>query len=111
MITRPARWQTKAPHEVCCSTRIPVPLSHHSFLQRQEPVPGEFPGRIHLDQPSPLFISCLDRDDAPPFSFPELISHKECSKSFCRGQIPHKSVNLLFNIANINNKLTDLSGN
>jgi len=40
-----------------------------------------------------------------------LISHKEFLQSFCRSQLPHKSVNLSFTITNINNKLTDLCGN
>jgi len=32
-------------------------------------------------------------------------------KSFCRSQLPHKSVNLSFTITNIKNKLTDLCWN
>ena len=32
-------------------------------------------------------------------------------KSFCRIQLPHKSVNVSFTITNIENKLTDLCGN
>jgi len=32
-------------------------------------------------------------------------------KSFCRSQLPHRSVNLSFNITDIKNKFTDLYGN
>jgi len=37
-----------------------------------------------------------------------VISHTVFLKSFCRSQLPHKSVNLSFTITNIKNKLTDL---
>jgi len=37
----------------------------------------------------------------------ELISHKIFLKSFCRSQLPHKSVNSSFTIVNIENRLTD----
>ena len=40
-----------------------------------------------------------------------LISHKVFFKSFCKIQIPHKSVNLSFAVDNMKNKLTDLCGN
>ena len=40
-----------------------------------------------------------------------IISQKVFTKSFCKGQFPHKSVNLTFIITNIKNKSTDLSGN
>ena len=39
------------------------------------------------------------------------ISHKVFLKSFCRSELPHKSVNLSFTITNIKNKLADLCGN
>ena len=40
----------------------------------------------------------------------EFISHKEFLNSFCRSQLPLKSVNLSFTIADIRNKLTDFVG-
>ena len=40
----------------------------------------------------------------------DLISQKVFSKSVCRGQLPHRPVNLSFVITNIKNKLTDLCG-
>ena len=39
------------------------------------------------------------------------VSHRVISKSFCRSQFPHKSVNSSFTITDIKNKLTDLCGN
>ena len=39
---------------------------------------------------------------------PVFISHKVFLSSFCRSQLPHKSVNLSFTITNKKNKLTDL---
>ena len=41
----------------------------------------------------------------------EFISHKEFSKSFCRSQLPNKSINISFTVTNIKNTLTDLCGN
>jgi len=41
----------------------------------------------------------------------DFILHHVCLRSFCRIQLPHKSVNLLFTITNMKNKLTDLCGN
>ena len=41
----------------------------------------------------------------------ELISQKVFMKSFCRSQLPHKSVNLSFTITDTKNQLTDLYGN
>ena len=39
------------------------------------------------------------------------VTHKVFSKSLCRSQLPHRSINLSFTITNIENKLTDLCGN
>ena len=39
------------------------------------------------------------------------ISHQVFLKSFCRSQLPHKSVRLSFTITDIKNKLMDLCGN
>ena len=41
----------------------------------------------------------------------KLILQKVFLESLCRSQLPHKSVNLSFAITNINNTLTDVSGN
>ena len=40
-----------------------------------------------------------------------LNSQKVFIMSFCKGRIPHKSVNLSFIITHMKNKLTDLCGN
>ena len=40
-----------------------------------------------------------------------LVSHKVLLKSFCRSQLPNKSVNLCVTCTNIKSKLTDLCGN
>ena len=39
-----------------------------------------------------------------------LISQKVFTKSFCKSQFPHKSVNVSFIITNFDNTLTDLCG-
>ena len=41
----------------------------------------------------------------------KLIAHKVFLRSFCKIQLPHKSINLSTTITNMNNKLTDLCGN
>ena len=41
----------------------------------------------------------------------DLISHKVFSRSFCRSQLLHKSVNLSFTITNIKKQSMDLCGN
>jgi len=41
---------------------------------------------------------------------PELISHKVFLKSFCKGQSPHKSVNVFFILVIVKDKLTGLWG-
>ena len=41
---------------------------------------------------------------------PDFISQKVSIKSFCKGQFPHKFVNILFIAAIIKDKLTDLCG-
>ena len=41
----------------------------------------------------------------------DLIPQRVFVKSFCRSQLPHKSVNLSFTITDLKNKLTDLVGN
>ena len=51
------------------------------------------------------------RCEVPERCVDYLISHKVSSKSFCRGQFPHKSVNVSFTFANIKNQLTDSCGN
>ena len=40
-----------------------------------------------------------------------IISQKVFLKSFCRGELPYKFVNVSFLITDIKNKLTDLCGN
>ena len=49
--------------------------------------------------------------DAPSPYLNGFISDKVFSKSYCRSQLPHKSVHLSFSNADIKNKLTDLCGN
>jgi len=39
------------------------------------------------------------------------ISQKVLTQSFCKNQFPHKSVNLLSIVIDVQNKLTDLYGN
>ena len=39
------------------------------------------------------------------------VVNADLTKSFCKSQFPHKSVNLSFIIADINDKLTNLCGN
>ena len=41
----------------------------------------------------------------------DFIPHKVFSKSCCKNQLPHTSVNLSFTVHNKNNKLRDLSRN
>jgi len=41
----------------------------------------------------------------------KVISHKVFFKSFCRSELPHKSFNVSFYIANMTNTLTNLCGN
>ena len=41
----------------------------------------------------------------------DLVSNKLFSKSLCKSQFQHESVNLSFTMTNIKNELTDLSGN
>ena len=41
----------------------------------------------------------------------KFISHKVFLKSFCKGQLLHKSVDLFFTVTNMKNKLVDLYGN
>ena len=55
--------------------------------------------------PSPWTFDCH------PVSRSILISHKVFLKSFCRSQLPHKSVNLSFTITHTKNKLKNLYGN
>jgi len=47
----------------------------------------------------------------PRVSPRDFISHTVFIKSFCKSQLPHKSVNVSFIITDIKNKLTDLCGN
>ena len=65
--------------------------------------------------PGTLFLTTSDvyqGDYAFDLKVPtKVISQKLFTKSFCRSQFPHKSVNLSFIMANINNKLTDLCVN
>jgi len=51
--------------------------------------------------------SCVHDGDASR----GILSQAVFIKSFCKSQVPHKSVNLSFIITNVKNKLTDLCGN
>ena len=46
-----------------------------------------------------------------PYPNPETHAHTDFSDSFCKSQLPHRSVNLFFVITHVRNELTNLCGN
>ena len=73
------------------------PATHFRFLKKNE---------IGLVLPQALYRKCEALALCPTF-----IPDKVFSKSFCRSQLPHKSIKFSFTITDTKNQLTDLCVN
>ena len=91
--------------DVHCKLPDSCELRHKSRTQKQPFDPALRAGGNNTT----LFNFQNDQPAAPSRS--RLISQKVFIKSFCKSQLPQKSVNLSFITTNIKNKLTDSCGN
>jgi len=121
---RPKKMYQARPRTVAFSKKMGVPGSSPCLTRERRLAPGALhPGvelranrrsihhRCHLFQVAFVLELTKETIYLPLGCLQDGISHRVLSKSFRKSQLPHKLVNVSFEMANIKNNLTDSCGN